>query len=117
MNKHDAASIRKEFKPDNTKLKLGDVVSIYVKWEHKQIIGIEKEQFSLMDTQKQELYLKNFKKILTGQLDSKLFDLEFSDNKLGQNPTQGALIDTLESGNFMEQVEEIAHKIYNVPID
>lgn len=113
MNKHDAASIRKEFKPDNTKLKLGDVVSIYVKWEHKQIIGIEKEQFSLMDTQKQELYLKNFKKILTGQLDSKVFDLEFSDNKLGQNPTQGALIDTLESGNFMEQVEEIAHKIIN----
>jgi len=111
MNKNDAASIRKEFKLDNTKLKLGDVISIYVKWEKKQIIGIEKEYFEMMDTQKQELYIKNFKKLLTGQLDSKVFELEFSDNKLGQNPTQRAFIDTLQSSNFIEQAEEIALKI------
>ncbi|AET68744.1 hypothetical protein Desor_3240 [Desulfosporosinus orientis DSM 765] len=111
MRKKDVSSIRKEFKLDNTKLKLGDVVSIYVKGDIKQIIGTEKEFFERMDTEKQELYLKNFKKLLTGQLDSKVFELEFSDNKLGQNPTQKALLDTLQSSDFMEQVQAIAHKI------
>lgn len=113
MKKNDVSSIRKEFKLDNTKLKLGDVVSIYVKGDIKQIIGTEKEYFDRMDTEKQELYIKNFKKLLTGQLDSKVFELEFPDNKLGQNPTQRALIDTLQSSNFIEQAEEIALKVIN----
>lgn len=111
MNKNDVTSIRKEFKLDNTKLKLGDVVSIYVKGDSKQIIGTEKEYFDTMDTEKQELYIKNFKKLLTGQLDSKVFELEFLDNKLGQNPTQRVLIDTLQSSNFIEPAEEIALEI------
>lgn len=113
MKKNDVSSIRKEFKLDNPKLKLGEVVSIYVKGDIKQIIGFEKEYFDRMETGKQELYIRNFKKLLTGQLDSKLFDLEFSDNKLGQNLTQKALIDTLQSTNFIEQAEEIALKVIN----
>ncbi|MEL7657785.1 MAG: DUF4317 family protein, partial [Bacillota bacterium] len=68
MNKNDVASIRKEFKVDNTKLKIAEVVSIYVKGDLKQVIGIEKEYFERMDAQKQDLYLKNFKKLLTGPL-------------------------------------------------
>lgn len=113
MKKNDVSSIRKEFKLDNPKLKLGEVVSIYVKGDIKQIIGFEKEYFDRMETGKQELYIRNFKKLLTGQLDSKLFDLGFSDNKLGQNLTQKALIDTLQSTNFIEQAEEIALKVIN----
>jgi hypothetical protein len=111
MNKNDLASIRKEFKMDNTKLKLGDVVSIYVKGDSKQILGTEKVSFGLMDAEKQELYIQNFKKLLTGQLDSKVFELEFSDNKLGQNPSQRELIDTLHSSDFLERAEEIALNI------
>jgi hypothetical protein len=111
MNKNDVASIRKEFKLDNTKLKLGDVVSIYVKGDSKQIIGTEKEYFEGMDSEKQELYIKNFKKLLTGQLDSKIFELDFSDNKLGENLTQKALIETLQSRQFIEKAEEVAYKI------
>lgn len=111
MNKNDVASIRKEFKLDHTKLKLGEVVSFYVKGDSKQILGTEKESFNLMEREKQELYIKNFKKLLTGQLDSKVFELEFSDNKLGQNPTQRDLIDTLKTSDFVEGVEEIALKI------
>lgn len=111
MNKHDLASIRREFKLDNTKLKLKNVVSIYVKGDMKQIIGTEKEYFDRMDAEKQELYINNFKKLLTGQLDSKVFELEFSDNKLGQNSTQRALIEILQSDNFTEQAEEIALRI------
>lgn len=108
MNRHDVASIRKEFKQDNSRLKLADVVSIYVKGDIKQIIGTEKEHFERMDAQKQELYIKNFKKLLTGPLDSKVFELEFSDNKLGQNPTQRELLETLKSEHFLEKSEEIA---------
>ncbi|AGA69113.1 hypothetical protein Desdi_1622 [Desulfitobacterium dichloroeliminans LMG P-21439] len=48
MNKNDVASIRKEFKLDNSRLKLADVVSIYVKGDNKQIIGTEKENFGRM---------------------------------------------------------------------
>ncbi|WP_019850371.1 DUF4317 domain-containing protein [Desulfitobacterium sp. PCE1] len=111
MNKNDVASIRKEFKMDNTKLKLAEVVSIYVKGDLKQIIGTEKEYFERMDAQKQDLYLKNFKKLLTGPLDSKVFELEFSDNKLGQNPTQRTLIETLQPHHFAEGTEEVAHRV------
>lgn len=111
MRKKDVSSVRKEFKMDNPKLKLGDVVSIYVKGDIKEIIGTEKEYFGRMDTGKQELYLKNFKKLLTGPLDSKVFELEFSDNKLGQNPSQRDLIQTLQAGDFMDRAEVIAHKI------
>ncbi|MGI1660472.1 MAG: DUF4317 domain-containing protein [Desulfitobacterium sp.] len=111
MNRNDVASIRKELKQDNTKLKLGDVVSIYVKGDLKQIIGTEKEYFDRMDAEKQELYIKNFKKLLTGPLDSKVFGLEFADNKLGQNPRQKVLFETLKTEDFMEQAEEITLKI------
>ncbi|MEA5025595.1 hypothetical protein SDC9_22124 [bioreactor metagenome] len=111
MNKNDVASIRKEFKVDNTKLKIAEVVSIYVKGDLKQVIGIEKEYFERMDAQKQDLYLKNFKKLLTGPLDAKVFELEFTDNKLGQNPNQRALIETLQPHHFAEGTEEIAHRI------
>ncbi|MGI6678984.1 MAG: DUF4317 domain-containing protein [Dehalobacterium sp.] len=111
MNKKDVASIRKEFKLDNTRLKLEDVVSIYVKGDSRQVIGTEKEYFGMMDTQKQELYLKNFKKLLTGPLDAKVFELEFSNNALGENSTQKEFIDTLQTSNFMEQAENLAAKI------
>lgn len=111
MNKNDVASIRKEFKVDNTKLKIAEVVSIYVKGDLKQVIGIEKEYFERMDAQKQDLYLKNFKKLLTGPLDAKVFELEFTDNKLGQNPNQRTLIETLQPHHFAEGTEEIAHRI------
>ena len=111
MSQKDLASIRREFKPDNEKIKIGDVISIYIKGDAKQIIGMEKEYFGMMDSEKQELYLKNFRKILTGPLDSKVFQLDFADNKLGQNPTQKALITTLHSETFSESVREIAQKI------
>lgn len=111
MNKADVASLRKEFKVDNTKLKLKDIVSFYVKGESKEIVGVEKEYFDMMDATKQELFVKNFKKLLTGSLDSRVFELDFSNNKLGQNPAQQVMYHTLHTGAFEEAVKEIAKTI------
>ncbi|SPF34787.1 conserved hypothetical protein [Candidatus Desulfosporosinus infrequens] len=65
----------------------------------------------MMDEQRKELYLNNFKKVLSGKIDSKIFELEFKDNKLGENETQKHMIHTLHTKNFREATLTIVNKI------
>ena len=84
MNKSDLAGIRKEFKLENELLKVGQIYSVYLKKDNQAIIHSQLEYFDRMDNEKQELYLKNFKKILSGALDTRLFELDFAhtDNEI-----------------------------------
>ncbi|EFG88617.1 hypothetical protein CLCAR_1362 [Clostridium carboxidivorans P7] len=77
MNKKDLADIRKEFKLGAYMLPIKEVYSVYLKKDNGEIITRELNHFEMMDIEKQELYLENFKKILTGTLDSKIFELDF----------------------------------------
>ncbi|WP_088227110.1 DUF4317 domain-containing protein [Desulfosporosinus sp. FKB] len=110
MDKNDLAKLRKEFKAGNDGLKLGEICSVYIKKDNAQILGVETEYFEQMDELKQEFYLKGFKKLITGQLDSKIFELSFADNKLGENPEQKVLFEALNS-DFKEQIGHIVKKI------
>ena len=65
----------------------------------------------MMDEERKELTLKNFKKVLSGKIDSKIFELEFKDNKLGENKTQEHMLHTLRTKNFSEATLTIVHKI------
>ena len=90
MKKKDLADIRKEFKLDSYALNIKEVYSVYLKKDNGEIIIKELNQFERMNTEKAELYIENFKKVLTGTLDTKIFELDFK---------------TL---NTIEQLEEVA---------
>lgn len=77
MNKQDLSGIRKELKIDNTMLKVNEIYSVYLKKEDGVVIHSELDYFESFDSEKQDIYLKNFKRILSGSLDTKLFELDF----------------------------------------
>ncbi|MBU9720041.1 MULTISPECIES: DUF4317 domain-containing protein [Bacillaceae] len=77
MNKKDIAHIRKQFKPDNDLLKIHDIFNVYIMKDSSEIYHHQSQPFALLDQDQQELFLNNFKKTLTGQLDEKLFELKF----------------------------------------
>lgn len=111
MNKEDIASIRRELKINNSKLNIQEICSYYIRQESKDILCSEELHFDMMDEQRKELYLNNFKKVLSGKIDSKIFELEFKDNKLGENKTQKHMFHTLRTKNFKEATLTIANKI------
>ncbi|MDR3586257.1 MAG: DUF4317 family protein [Desulfosporosinus sp.] len=111
MNKEDIASIRKELKINNSKLKIHEICSYFIKQDSKDILCSEELHFDMMDEQKKELYLSNFKKVLSGKIDSKIFELEFKDNKLGENETQKYMFHTLHTKNFKEATLTMVNKI------
>ena len=110
MNKEDIASIHKELKTNNSQLKIQEICSYYIKQDSKDILCSEELYFDMMDEERKELYLKNFKKVLSGKIDSKVFELEFKDNKLGENETQGHMLHALRTKNFREATLTIANK-------
>ncbi|HSI66716.1 MAG TPA: DUF4317 family protein, partial [Planococcus sp. (in: firmicutes)] len=84
MNKKDIADIRKRFKLDTDLLKIADIYNVYIKAESSEIYHEESRSFSLLDREQQELFLDNFKKVLGGKLDVKLFDVKFQRPEEGQ---------------------------------
>jgi len=112
MNKKDLSDIRKEFKLGSYMLKIKEIYSVYLKKDIGEIITGELEYFEMMEVEKRELYLNNFKKVLTGTLDSKIFELDFKnvgEEKLEKN-TQHILYEAL---NSKERINEYADKIVN----
>ncbi|MBU3114205.1 DUF4317 family protein [Clostridium lacusfryxellense] len=82
MNKKELADIRKEFKLDSGMMKINEIYSVYLKKDNVQIdyepiLYSEFDYFDRMDIDKKDLFLGNFKKVLTGALDTKIFELDF----------------------------------------
>ncbi|MEQ6378630.1 DUF4317 domain-containing protein [Bacillaceae bacterium S4-13-58] len=77
MNKKDVANIRKQFKVGNDLLKISEIYNVYIMKESSEIYHHESQPFEMLDDDQKELFLHNFKKILTGRLDEKLFELKF----------------------------------------
>ncbi len=119
MNKKDIANIRKEFKLDNYKLNIREIFNVYVKSESGEIYHYESQPFQMLEQEIQELFLTNFKKVLTGQLDSKLFELKFKRDV--ENSTQAILYEGLHSDTmedwtqYMLQIvmKMFTHTIYD----
>jgi Domain of unknown function (DUF4317) len=77
MNKKDIATIRRQFKKGNDKLRISDIFNVYIMKESSDIYHHESMPFGMLDEDQQELFLGNFKKVLAGNLDEKLFELKF----------------------------------------
>ena len=58
-------------------LKIQEIFNVYVQKESGEIYHHVTQPFQLLEQETQELFLANFKKMLTGQLDAKLFELKF----------------------------------------
>lgn len=95
MNKKDIANLRKQFKVDNDMMHIGEIFNVYVQKESGDIYHHENQPFEMLDQESQDLFLVNFKKILTGQLDSRLFELKF--NRDVEDSTQNVLFEGLQS--------------------
>lgn len=77
MDKKDIAGIRRQLKVENDLLKISNIFNVYIMKESTEIYHHQSQPFELLDKDQQELFMNNFKKLLTGQLDEKLFELKF----------------------------------------
>lgn len=77
MNKKDIANIKKQFKMNNDLLKIHEIFNVYIMKESSEIYHQQSLPFELLEEEQKELFMDNFKKVLTGQLDQKLFELKF----------------------------------------
>jgi hypothetical protein len=97
MIKKEVAHIRKQFKLDHDLLNIYDILNVYIMKESNEIYHWERKPFGLVDREKQELHMGNFKKLLTGELDHKLFELKFQQE--AEEPTQVLLHQALVTGD------------------
>jgi hypothetical protein len=118
MNKKDIANIRKQFKLDNDLMKIREIFNVYVKKETGEIYHHVSEPFQMLDLEAQDLFMKNFKKVLTGSLDSKIFELKFRRDV--EESTQITLFEGLQAQstdewkeNMLQVVSKMfAHTVY-----
>lgn len=97
MNKKEVAHIRKQFKLDHDLMSIYDILNVYIMKESNEIYHWERQPFELVDREKQELYMGNFKKLLTGELDQKLFELKFHEE--AEEPAKVLLHQALVTGD------------------
>jgi hypothetical protein len=126
MNKKDLADLRKEFKVSTYMLSVKEIYSVYLKKDNKAIIMKELNYLDMMDVEKRELYLENFKKVLSGPIDSKIFELDFMTPDPGNDVesadnAQSVLYNCLRSGeSIVEYADKLVEKIaenYNYEMD
>lgn len=115
MNKKAIADIRKQFKLDTDLLKINDIYNVYIRQENNEIYHEVNQPFSLLDREQQELFLTNFKKVLGGKLDAKLFEVKFRRQQEEETDhTQQILYDGLHSDDVEEwkaEMQKIAEKM------
>lgn len=122
MNKKDIAALRRQFKVNATKLKIADIYTIYIRQETNEIYYEELRPFPFLEEEQQELFLTNFKKVLGGKLDEKLFEVKFQYPEEGQvDHTQGLLYEGLrteETEEWTDYMQRIALKmVKEVPFE
>ena len=105
MNKKDIANIRKQFKLDNDLLKISDIFNVYIRKESSDIYHEESHPFGMLDQEQQELFMSNFKKVLTGQVDVKLFEVKFK--REAENHSQYILHDGLQASDVEDWKEQM----------
>lgn len=115
MNNKDIADIRKRFKLDTDLLKIAEIYNVYIQGEATEIFHEDSRSFSLLDREQQELFLANFKKVLGGKLDAKLFEVKFLPQEEGQaDHTQRLLYEGLETevaAEWQANMQRIALKM------
>ncbi|KRG16337.1 DUF4317 domain-containing protein [Lederbergia galactosidilytica] len=112
MNKKDIADIRKQFKLDNDLLKIHDIFNVYIRKESSEIYHQESNPFPMLEREQQELFMANFKKVLTGKVDQKLFEVRFQEQ--AEDHTQVILYEALnmDDGDWEKSMLQIVEKMF-----
>ena len=112
MNKKDIANIRSQFKLNNYRMNIREIFNVYVQKESNEIYHYVSQPFQLLEQETQELFLANFKKVLTGQLDVKLFELKFKRDV--EEGTQRILFEGIHanSSDWQEKMLQIVEKMF-----
>lgn len=111
MNKKDLADLRKEFKLTSYMMSIKEIYSVYLKKDNGEIITKELNHFEMMDIEKRELYLENFKKVLTGSIDAKIFELDFKMMNSGETEQEIAAATTGLDESTKDIVEILKEKM------
>lgn len=115
MNQKEIAAIRRQFKTNATALKIADLYNVYIRQGTQEVFYEEIQAFPFLEVEHQELLLTNFKKVLAGKLDQKLFEVKFerpADNH--DNHTQVLLYEALRTNDNEEwaaRMRQIALKM------
>ncbi|MHA6250916.1 DUF4317 domain-containing protein [Oceanobacillus sp. CAU 1775] len=97
MNKKDIASFRRQLKVENDLLSIKEIFNVYIMKESSEIYHQVQTPFEMLEKEQQELFMNNFKKVLAGQLDQKLFELKFAQDV--ENSSQLILHQALKSNS------------------
>lgn len=114
MNNKVLADIRKQFKLDNQRMQITEILNIYVQKETGNIYHYSGHPFPLLERETQELFLANFKKVLSGKSDEKIFDLKFRHNHSDKDNTQAILYKSLKmpANEWQENMLKIVNKMF-----
>jgi hypothetical protein len=94
-------------------MQIREILNVYVQKESGEIYHSVISPFEILDQESQELFLINFKKVLTGQLDAKLFELKFKRD--AEDSTQIILFDGLQAAttdDWIDQMHQIVGKMF-----
>lgn len=81
MNKEEIQALRRQFKLHNEQLEIIHLCNVYVQKEKETIYHYEYRPFEMLDDDTKELFFTNFKKTLSGRLDTKLFPLRWEQSE------------------------------------
>lgn len=103
MNEAGLKDLRKHFKnSENSQIAVKEMISVYLKQETEEPLYVKESYFEMLDEDDKGHLMKNFKKILTGGIDKKVFELKFQED--GDNHTQ----DTLDTMLTMNSLQDFA---------
>ncbi|ASN06984.1 DUF4317 domain-containing protein [Virgibacillus necropolis] len=109
MDKKDIANIRKQFKINNDLLTINEIFNVYIMKESSEIYHHQSMPFEMLEEEQKELFMDNFKKVLSGQLDEKLFELKFQRDV--ENNSQLILHQGLLSNDTEEWKGQMLHLV------
>lgn len=113
MNKKEINKMKKEFKIDSVMLSIKEIYNVYVKKDNYSVICSNLNYLQMLDVEAQELYINNFKKILGGTLDTKLFELQFmaQDNGTQSQITFTDMVNSEDKELFIKCCDNIVNKL------
>lgn len=117
MNEAALKELRKHFKnADTSRIAVKEMIAVYLKPETEEPIYVKESYFERLDEDDKNHLMRNFKKILTGGVDKKVFELRFNEDTSLDSHTQDTLDTMLQTDSLQDFAIE-SNPIINKLID
>lgn len=114
MNNSDLKYLKKQFQLNKSLLTFKDIYSVFIKKDIQEVLGTQYMYFGMLYEDYQKLLLRNMRKILSGDLDVKIFVQKFNNSFSNEeNYTQKICNNILNApkDTFMEQCNVLVKKL------